>query len=181
MVTGSWLIRGWPVCSSFCLLVPGLSVAGFSVRVMVTGAVTTLSAHTLLIRGSSLVHLFGSGSLAHRLVYLLGSWPLVLHSSVCLSITALSARVVVVGPSARVVVAGPAAGQGRWSCVVRPPVPLSAGPLLFCCSLLVHLFGSWSLVCILDSWSLTCSTVGLSLVHRWCVADLSTRLPLARH
>ena len=124
MVTGSWLVRGWPVCSSFCLLVPGLSVAGFSVRVMVTGAVTTLSAHTLLIRGSSLVHLFGSGSLAHRLVYLLGSWPLVLHSSVCLSITALSARVVVVGPSARVVVAGPsarvvvvgpAAGQGRWS------------------------------------------------------------------
>ena len=91
---------------------------------MVTGAVTTPSAHTLLIRGSSLVHLFGSGSLAHRLVYLLGSWPLVLHSSVCLSITALSARVVVVGPSARVVVvgpsarvvvAGPAAGQGRWS------------------------------------------------------------------
>ena len=99
MVTGSWLIRGWPVCSSFCLLVPGLSVAGFSVRVMVTGAVTTLSAHTLLIRGSSLV----------------------------------------------------------------------------------HLFGSWSLVCIPDSWSLTCSTVGLSLVHRWCVADLSARLPLARH
>ena len=109
MVTGSWLIRGWPVCSSFCLLVPGLSVAGFSVRVMVTGAVTTLSAHTLLIRGSSLVHLFGSGSLAHRLVYLLGSWLLVLHSSVCLSITALSARVVVVGPSARVVVVGPSA------------------------------------------------------------------------
>ena len=123
-VARPWLARGWPVCSSFCLLVPGLSVAGFSVRVMVTGAVTTLSAHTLLICGSSLVHLFGSGSLAHRLVYLLGSWPLVLHSSVCLSITALSARVVVVGPSARVVVAGPsarvvvagpAAGQGRWS------------------------------------------------------------------
>ena len=65
---------------------------------MVTGAVTTLSAHTLLIRGSSLVHLFGSGSLVHRLVYLLGSWPLVLHSSVCLSITALSARVVVAAP-----------------------------------------------------------------------------------
>ena len=76
---------------------------------MVTGAVTTPSAHTLLIRGSSLVHLFGSGSLAHRLVYLLGSWPLVLHSSVCLSIAALSARVVVAGPSARVVVAGPSA------------------------------------------------------------------------
>ena len=150
MVTGSWLVRGWPVCSSFCLLVPGLSVAGFSVRVMVTGAVTTPSAHTLLIRGSSLVHLFGSGSLAHRLVYLLGSWPLVLHSSVCLSITALSARVVVVGPAAGRGRWSVCSGRGRWSvCSGRGRWSVCSGRGRWSCrwsGSLVRLLGSWSLV-----------------------------------
>ena len=41
-------------------------------------------------------------------------------------------------------------------------------------SSLVHLFGSWSLVCLFGSWSLACSSVvGVSLVCRWCVTDLS--------
>ena len=41
-------------------------------------------------------------------------------------------------------------------------------------SSLVHLFGSWSLVHLFGSWSLACSSVvGVSLVCRWCVTDLS--------
>ena len=46
--------------------------------------------------------------------------------------------------------------------------------IMVAASSLVHLFGSWSLVCLFGSWSLACSSVvGVSLVCRWCVTDLS--------
>ena len=88
-------------------------------------------------------------------------------SSICHScIARASAQVVVVGPSLlyRCSVYWT---RGHSSARPSPRIMVAA-------SSLVHLFGSWSLVCLFGSWSLACSSVvGVSLVCRWCVTDLS--------
>ena len=88
-------------------------------------------------------------------------------SSICHScIARASAQVVVVGPSLlyRCSVYWT---RGHSSARPSPRIMVAA-------SSLVHLFGSGSLVCLFGSWSLACSSVvGVSLVCRWCVTDLS--------
>lgn len=92
-------------------------------------------------------------------------------SSICHScIARASAQVVVVGPSL------------LYRCSVywtRGQSSARPARIRVAASSLVHLFGSGSLVCILDLWSVACSSVvGVSLVCRWCVTDLSARLLL---